>query len=364
MNPFFRQMCVGSGVPGNGLAALHFAQAQSPAGILLACTLPSIVSDTERGQRRLRRVQAGRLVRDRIPLDHQRSRVWTARVEHTAEHEARDGRAVRVPRRRHDDDSRCPGREPVARRCRPASRCSDPRRPLSRSAGGMLMRPPRFGTSCHIRWLLRDMSIGLTRWKVATYSTMPLALRGASLMSVMTALRRSFGSSSPKARPVSVSYGPALPKDRPSKAGDTFLSMTIFLTCASPCDGQASTAIINARISPVGPATLERRCVMAGSLYTGRFGGTSAKGGLPPTQDPLNPPSRPRVPGRLAVSRRLHRARDRGRLARDEGRLQGWRPRLLRHVRHYRGRRTSELLVVPGLGALRCRTPAPETHHG
>ena len=27
--PFFRQICVGSGVPGNGLAASHFAQAQS-----------------------------------------------------------------------------------------------------------------------------------------------------------------------------------------------------------------------------------------------------------------------------------------------------------------------------------------------
>ena len=65
------------------------------------------------------------------------------------------------------------------------------------------------------------MSIGLTRKKLATYSTLPFAFLGASWMSVMIALCGSFGSSSPKARPASVSYWPAAPKDWPSKAGDT-----------------------------------------------------------------------------------------------------------------------------------------------
>ena len=42
-------------------------------------------------------------------------------------------------------------------------------------ASPIVIRPPRFGTSCHIRWLLFDMSIGLTRKKLATYSTLPFA---------------------------------------------------------------------------------------------------------------------------------------------------------------------------------------------
>ncbi|PYS08115.1 MAG: hypothetical protein DMG17_29575, partial [Acidobacteria bacterium] len=85
-------------------------------------------------------------------------------------------------------------------------------------------------TSCHIKWLLFDISIGFTRKKLAMYSTLPFALRGANLMSVMIALRGSFGSSSPKARPARVSYWPAGQKDWPLNAGETFLSITIFLT--------------------------------------------------------------------------------------------------------------------------------------
>src|SRR5213593_2061069 len=105
-----------------------------------------------------------------------------------------------------------------------------PMSPSMRDAGGIVILPPRFGTSCHIRWLVLDISIGLTSRKLATYSTRPFALRGANLMSVMIALCGSLGSSSPKARPASVSYWPAGPKDCPLKAGETFLSMTIFLT--------------------------------------------------------------------------------------------------------------------------------------
>ena len=105
-----------------------------------------------------------------------------------------------------------------------------PMSPSLREAGGMVILPPRLGTSCHIKWLLFDISIGFTRKKLAMYSTLPFALRGANLMSVMIALRGSFGSSSPKARPARVSYWPAGPKDWPLNAGETFLSITIFLT--------------------------------------------------------------------------------------------------------------------------------------
>jgi hypothetical protein len=56
------------------------------------------------------------------------------------------------------------------------------------------------------------MSIGLTRKNVAMYSTLPFAFFGARSMSWMIALCGSPGSSSPKARPASVSYWPAAPR--------------------------------------------------------------------------------------------------------------------------------------------------------
>ncbi len=55
------------------------------------------------------------------------------------------------------------------------------------------------------------MSMGLEMAKVAEYSTMPRALRGANWMSVMMALCGSLGSSSPKKWPLRVSNLPALP---------------------------------------------------------------------------------------------------------------------------------------------------------
>ena len=73
-----------------------------------------------------------------------------------------------------------------------------------RRSGVMVIRPPRFGTSCHISPLARDMSTGLTMKKLATYPTLPLT-RGARSMSVMSVLSGSLGSSSPNARPVSLS---------------------------------------------------------------------------------------------------------------------------------------------------------------
>ena len=80
-----------------------------------------------------------------------------------------------------------------------------PMSPCARRSLEMVMRPARFGTSCHSRPLDFDMSTGLTMKNVAMYSTMPFAFLGASVMSVMIELCESIGSSSPNARPVMVS---------------------------------------------------------------------------------------------------------------------------------------------------------------
>src|SRR5580700_8812924 len=130
--------------------------------------------------------------------------------------------------------------------------------PVARSAGTMVRRPLRFGTSCHIRWLALDMSTGFTSWKVAVYSTIPLALRGASLMSWITAFLGSLGSSSPKARPASVSYWPAVPKLAPSKAGETFFSTTILVTRAWASDARMASRLA-AAMPTAGAAA--RRCL-------------------------------------------------------------------------------------------------------
>src|SRR5213593_4485963 len=42
-----------------------------------------------------------------------------------------------------------------------------PMSPSLREAGGIVILPPRLGTSCHIKWLLFDKSIGFTRKKLA-----------------------------------------------------------------------------------------------------------------------------------------------------------------------------------------------------
>ena len=102
------------------------------------------------------------------------------------------------------------------------------------------------------------MSIGFTSWKVAVYSTIPLALRGASLMSWITAFLGSLGSSSPNARPASVSYWPAVPKLAPSKAGDTCFSTTILVTRA--CAPDANMASRLAAATPAAGFTA-RRCL-------------------------------------------------------------------------------------------------------
>src|SRR6266404_8892079 len=99
---------------------------------------------------------------------------------------------------------------PALSPCQPLLRPTSPT--LRRSAVNVI-RPPRFGTSCHIMPLAFDMSIGLTMKKLAMYSTLPSLFRGATAISVMSVLSGSWGSSSPHARPVRVSYWPASPND-------------------------------------------------------------------------------------------------------------------------------------------------------
>src|SRR5471032_1041295 len=107
------------------------------------------------------------------------------------------------------------------------------------------------------------------------YSTMPAAFFGASLMSVMIALRGSFGSSSPNARPATVSYWPAGPNAAPSKAGDTFFSMTIFLTRAAAGEASASEAATRMAVNE----TARRMFIVVRILayFEGHFGHGYAK---------------------------------------------------------------------------------------
>src|SRR5262249_15674850 len=101
------------------------------------------------------------------------------------------------------------------------------------------------------------MSIGLTMKNEAMYSTFPFALRLASVRSVISEFWKSCGSSSPKARPVIVSYCPALPKLGHAwlggvpvqNAGDTFKSTTTRVTRASACMGTANAAATAAAAS-------------------------------------------------------------------------------------------------------------------
>ncbi len=79
---------------------------------------------------------------------------------------------------------------------------------------------PRLLKSKNSRWLPLARLIGFRMKTSIEYSTIPLALRGASWISVIARLRRSFGSSSPRAVPRSFSYWPTVPKLRPPKVGD------------------------------------------------------------------------------------------------------------------------------------------------
>ena len=69
--------------------------------------------------------------------------------------------------------------------------------------------------------------------KSIEYSTIPRELRGASLMSWITALSGSFGAISPDAVPSSCSYSPTLPQDVPPNAGDVFAVITMPVIRAS-----------------------------------------------------------------------------------------------------------------------------------
>src|SRR5439155_11681478 len=100
-------------------------------------------------------------------------------------------------------------------------------------------RPPRLLTPYTRTPLDLLMSTGLSSVNVAVYATLPLALRGAKLMSVMTALRGSRGSSSPAAVPRTCSYAPTSPNTRPLNAYVVLL-IVICVTRAS-ATGAATT---------------------------------------------------------------------------------------------------------------------------
>src|SRR5438105_12733711 len=107
----------------------------------------------------------------------------------------------------------------------------------------MVILPPRFGTSCHIKPLANAMSTGFTMKKVATYSTLPWSFRAARARSVMSRLCASCGSSSPNARPVMVSYWMSWPESRLCETGQSAgESMTILVTFACACGAHATSA--------------------------------------------------------------------------------------------------------------------------
>src|SRR5882762_4229622 len=101
---------------------------------------------------------------------------------------------------------------------------------------------PRFGTSWSSVPFAFDMSTGLLSQKSTLYSTMPLELRGASLMSVITSFSGSSGSTSPKATPLSVSYCPTAPNEAPPKATARELTWILVMraSAGSPTPARAT----------------------------------------------------------------------------------------------------------------------------
>src|SRR5678815_5005561 len=80
------------------------------------------------------------------------------------------------------------------------------------------------------------------------YSTMPCALRGASSMSWMTAFWESRGSTSPNARPTSLSYVPTAPNEAPPNVGDSTRVISMRTIRASA--GRAAATISAAPTNP------------------------------------------------------------------------------------------------------------------
>ena len=124
-------------------------------------------------------------------------------------------------------------------------------------AGASLSAPtrisPRLLKSSNSLWLPFVRAMGLRMKMSIEYSTLPRALRGASSRSVITALRGSSGSTSPKALPRSFSYGPTLPSGpnvRPSNAGDSdragSMTMRVMWASAGGASGTEDAASTNA----------------------------------------------------------------------------------------------------------------------
>src|SRR5690242_10360833 len=116
-------------------------------------------------------------------------------------------------------------------------------------------------------------SSGRSRVNVATYSTIPRALRGASMMSLISALRRSVGSTSPYARPMIFSYCPTAPNRRPPNAvcRDTISMRTIFAPASRAVASSSAAPIITVRTTrDAGRVTRDagrrRTCSIIGRL--------------------------------------------------------------------------------------------------
>ncbi len=247
--PFLRQICVGSGVPGNGCAASHLAHCQSEGGMVEpTVTMPSTVScvcvvNVACVVSRVAGLYGRGLFCTRIGCELAPLR-FTMRP-----------RTVPVM----DEPSRCLAIgtttnslpvsvwevAPELSPCQPLER---PTSPALRSAATIVTLPPRFGTSCHISPLMFSALEGRISWNVALYSTLPLAFLGARRMSWIISFRSSRGSSSPKAIPVRRLSGPASPKGARVASGSTGVLITILVTRASAGVHASSAAMAAAPV--------------------------------------------------------------------------------------------------------------------
>src|SRR6267143_3222150 len=90
-------------------------------------------------------------------------------------------------------------------------------------------------------------SSGRKIWKSVEYATVPLGFFGARPISMMIALRGSFGSTSPMICPLVRSYGPTAPKLLPPKVGCSVLAITTLVTRACAAGALKRTAPVNER---------------------------------------------------------------------------------------------------------------------
>src|SRR5262245_16516899 len=90
-------------------------------------------------------------------------------------------------------------------------------------------------------------SSGRRIWKSVEYVTVPLGFFVAKPMSMMIALRGSFGSTSPMICPLIRSYAPTSPKLLPPKVGCSVLATTTLVTRACTAGALNRTTPVNER---------------------------------------------------------------------------------------------------------------------